>query len=70
MRVVTMTWEEKKSRMLYHRCWLAGKKILATKMIDKQGRLIIKGYEDVVVKGTRLGICQECLVSLNLIKRS
>jgi hypothetical protein len=37
-------------------------------MIDKQGNLLIEGYEDVVVKGIRLGICKECLVSLDLVK--
>jgi hypothetical protein len=68
MKVVSMIWEEKRSRMLCHRCWLAGKKILAAKMIDKQGGLFIEGYEDVVVKGIRLGICKECLVSLDLVK--
>jgi hypothetical protein len=69
MRVVEMTWEEKRSRMLCHQCWLAGKKVvLAVKMIDEQGSLIIKGYEDVVTKGIRLGICEACLISLGLGK--
>jgi hypothetical protein len=64
MRAVAMIWEEKRSRMLCHRCWLAGKKVLAVKMIDKQGCLHIKGYEDVVVKGIRLGICEACLIEV------
>jgi uncharacterized protein YlaI len=55
--------------MLCHRCWLADKKTLATKMIDKQGKLQIVGYEDVNNKGIRLGICQECLERLNLVKK-
>jgi hypothetical protein len=68
MKVVSMTWEEKRSRMLCHRCWLGGKKTLATKMIDNQGSMQIVGYEDVEMKEIRLGICHECLASLHLIK--
>jgi hypothetical protein len=69
MKVVAMTYEEKRSRMLCHRCWLVGKKVLATRMIDEQGGLLIEGYEDVINKGIRLGICKECLVSLDLVKK-
>lgn len=68
MRVVVMTIEEKRSRMLCHRCWLLGKKTLATKMIENTGTLHITGYEDVINKGLQLGICKECLVSLDLVK--
>jgi hypothetical protein len=69
MRVVAMIYEEKRSRMLCHRCWLTGKKTLATKMIENKGNLRITGYEDVINKGIRLGICKECLASLDLVKK-
>jgi hypothetical protein len=69
MRIVSMTFEEKRSRMLCHRCWLSGNKIPAVKMIDKQGSLHLKEYEDVLVKNIRLGICEACLVSLDLNKK-
>jgi hypothetical protein len=48
MRVVTMTYEEKRSRMLCHNCWLRGTQKLATKMIENKGKLQITGYEDVI----------------------
>lgn len=68
MRVEAMTFEEKRSRMLCHRCWLLGKQALAAKMIDKQGGLLLKGYEDVILRGIRLGICETCLIGLDLVK--
>jgi microcompartment protein CcmK/EutM len=70
MKVVTMTWGEKRSRMLCHRCWLAGQKVLAVKMIDQQGSLLIEGYEDVVSREIRLGICEACLTSLGLSNKT
>lgn len=69
MQIIAMTVEEKRSRMLCHRCWLLGKQTQAIKMIDRPGSLHLAGYEDVVLKGIRLGICETCLVQLDVVRK-
>jgi hypothetical protein len=70
VRVVPITHEEKRPRLLCHRGWLVGEKNLALKKISKQRSLLSKGYEDIFVKEVQLGIRQACLVSLDLVRKS